>query len=94
MVPQIPSAIYVPNRKNIDTQTDVLEVESLSSSNRSITETEEQELDQQTTISNKRTQQSSGDTLLTPRDVITKSYKRKKTSNQVSGENSNMVIVS
>jgi len=32
--------------------------------------------------------------LFTPRDILTKSYKRKKISNQTSGDNSNMVIVS
>jgi len=98
IIPQVPSAIYVPNRNNIDTQTEINDLElqafCLPHCTTKNTQTEENESELQVTSSNKRSQQSPDDTLITPRDVITKSHKRKKTTNQVIGENSNMVIVS
>jgi len=76
-VPQVPSAIYVPNRNTIYTQTEIndLEVQAIYVPNRITTNTqkEENESELQVTSSNKRSKQSPDDTPFTPRDVITKS---------------------
>ena len=96
-VPQVPSILYVPNSMTIETQTDINELEIQSDNVTNIVmidiQPSDDDLRSDDITSNKRTQQSPDETLLTPRDILTKSYKRKKISNQTSGESSHMVVV-